>query len=113
MLLVLKNPRRYSLIDELWVDGSDQNELYTDADLSAIDGYNEIVDNYTQQIDDIIDSDEYADAVMLKYELRQNRSEDLAQFGTLSLGNVVFRELRDNGAYGKLKEYIDSKEASV
>ena len=102
--------RRYSLINDIWVDDSDNNEVYTEADLAKVDGYEELVDDYTQKIDDVVDSDEYADALLLKQEIRQNRSDDLANIGALSLGNVVFKELRNNGAYGKLRNYIKEKE---
>ena len=102
--------RRYSLINNSWVDGSDAFEQYKSEDINKVSGYEEIVDAYTQRINELVDNDEYALAVALKQEIRQNRSEDLAQFGALSMGNVVFKELRNNGAYGKLREYIAKKD---
>ena len=110
MIMNNKNPRRYSLLDDVWVDDSDKNEVYTESDLSAVDGYEDIVKNYVSEIDDIVGADEYSDALALKKEIRQNRSDDLKNFGSLSMGNVVFKELRENGAYGKLRNYIKSKE---
>lgn len=110
MVMNNKNPRRYSLLDDVWVDDSDKNEIYTEDDLSAVDGYEDVVKNYVSKIDDIIEADEYSDALALKKELRQNRSDDLKNIGSLSMGNVVFKELRENGAYGKLRNYIKSKE---
>lgn len=107
------NPRRYSIIDNIWVDDSDKNEQYTVEDITTVEGYEEVVDNYTQRINDVVDNDEYADAVALKQEIRQNRSNDLANIGALSMGNVVYKELRESGAYGKLWEYIHEKEAFV
>lgn len=105
--------RRYSLSTDTWVDDSDKNEVYTVDDLAKVEGYEEIVDDLTQQIDDIISADEYADAIALKQEIRKNRSEDLATQGSLSMGNVVFKELRNNGAYGKLRNYIKEKETEI
>ena len=105
--------RRYSLLTDTWLDDSDKNEIYTVDDLAKVEGYEKIVDDLTQQIDDIIAADEYADAVALKQEIRKNRSEDLATQGSLSMGNVVFKELRNNGAYGKLRNYIKEKETKI
>lgn len=108
-----KDARRYSLLDDNWVDESDKFEVYTSADLSAVEGYEDIVNDYVAKIDEVVDSDDYASAKTLKQELRQNRSTDLANIGALSMGNVVFKELRNNGAYGKLREYLKSKEAMM
>lgn len=105
--------RMYSLTNDSWVDNSDQNEVYTVDDIKTVDGYEDVVSDYEQKIDDVISADEYADAVILKQEIRQNRSDDLANVGALSMGNVVFKELRDNGYYGKLREYINQKEAEM
>lgn len=105
--------RRYSLLSDIWLDDSDKNEVYTIDDLAKVEGYEKIVDDLTQQINDIISADEYADAVALKQEIRKNRSEDLATQGSLSMGNVVFKELRNNGAYGKLRNYIKEKETEI
>ena len=102
--------RRYSLVNDSWVGGSDALEQYKPEDINKVSGYEEIVNAYTQRINELIDNDEYAQAVALKQEIRQNRSEDLAQFGALSMGNIVFKELRNNGAYGKLREYIAKKD---
>mgnify|MGYP002706005070 CR=1 FL=1 len=102
--------RRYSLLDDVWVDDSDKNEVYTQDDMVSVEGYEDLVDDYVQRIDDVVDNDLYADAVDLKHEIRQNRSRDLTEIGALSLGNVVFKELRNNGAYGKLRTYLKSKE---
>lgn len=108
-----KNARRYSIVDDIWVDDSDKNELYTEDDLSSVAGYEDIVETYTNKINKAVDNDEYAIASALKSEIRQNRSEDLANIGSLSMGNVVFKELRNNGAYGKLREYLQSKDLEV
>lgn len=106
-----KDARRYSLLEDNWVDESDKFEVYTSADLSAVEGYEDVVEDYVNKINEVVDSDDYASAKALKQELRQNRSTDLANIGALSMGNVVFKELRNNGAYGKLREYLKSKEA--
>lgn len=106
-----KDARRYSLLEDNWVDDSDKFEVYTSADLSAVEGYEDVVEEYVNKINEVVDSDDYASAKALKQELRQNRSTDLANIGALSMGNVVFKELRNNGAYGKLREYLKSKEA--
>lgn len=108
-----KDARRYSLLDDNWVGDSDKFEVYTEAYLSAVEGYEDIVDEYVAKIDDVVDNDRFAAAKDLKQELRQNRSSDLANYGALSMGNVVFKELRNNGAYGKLREYIKSKEEMI
>lgn len=105
--------RRYSLLTDTWLDDSDKNEIYTVDDLAKVEGYEKIVDDLTQQIDDIVAADEYANAIALKQEIRKNRSEDLATQGSLSMGNVVFKELRNNGAYGKLRNYIKEKETKI
>lgn len=108
--IVASANRRYSLIDDDWVDDSDKNEVYTQEDMTAVEGYEDLVADYTARIDDVVDNDLFEDALDLKHEIRQNRSEDLANIGALSLGNVVFKELRNNGAYGKLREYLKTKE---
>ena len=102
--------RRYSLVNDSWVNNSDSVEQYKPEDINKVNGYEDIVDAYTQRINELVDNDEYAQAVALKQEIRQNRTEDLAQFGALSMGNVVFKELRNNGSYGKLREYITKKD---
>lgn len=102
--------RRYSLIENNWVDDSDENEVYTVDDLASIEGYEELVDKYSAEIADVIKNDEYKKALALKQEIRQARSDDLNEFGALSVGNVVFKELRNNGKYGELHNYIKSKE---
>lgn len=102
-----KEARRYSLLDDIWVNDSDEFEQFTDKDYDLVSGYEEVVSDYVDKINDVIAADEYDDAVALKKEIRQNRSDDLANFGSMSMGNVVFKELRNNGAYGRLKEYID------
>lgn len=105
--------RRYSLVDDTWIDESDNNEQYTEADLSSVAGYEDIVNEYTDKINEVVDNDEFAQASALKSEIRQNRSDDLANVGALSMGNVVFKELRNNGAYGKLRDYIKARELEV
>lgn len=105
-----KDARRYSIISNEWVNDSDKLEEYKPEDVSTVDGYEEIVDKYTEEINNAVDNDEYKIAVALKQEIRQNRSNDLANIGSLSMGNVVFKELRNNGSYKKLKDYIASKE---
>lgn len=105
-----KDSRRYSLINDDWVNDSDNLDIFTQNDLSKVSGYESIVDEYTNKINNAVDNDDYNNAVMLKEEIRQNRSDDLAEFGPLSMGNVVFKELRNNGSYGKLKNYIREKE---
>lgn len=105
--------RRYSLINDNWVDDSDKNEVYTEADMSKVEGYEELVDEYSAKIDDVVDNDLYPDAIELKQEIRNNRSEDLKNYGALSLGNVVFKELRNNGQFGKLRNYIKEKEENL
>lgn len=102
--------RKYSICDNCWIDNSNTEEVYTPEDLSKVEGYEEQVEDYTKQIEDVITSDSYADAVALKNEIRLNRSTDLAEKGSLSMGNVVFKELRNNGEFGKLREYIKEKE---
>lgn len=102
--------RRYSIIDDAWIDESNLEERYTESDLSKVEGYEDVVKQYTDKINEVIKSDEYTDAVLLKQEIRQNRSEDLVNKGSLSMGNVVFKELRNNGSFGKLRDYIKSKE---
>lgn len=102
--------RRYSVLNNNWVEGSQYEEVYTPQDIVKVDGYEEQVDEYSKKIDDVIKNNEYAEAVALKQEIRANRSEDLANIGSLSMGNVVFKELRNNGKFGELREYIKSKE---
>lgn len=104
-----KASRRYSLVNDTWVNGSDALEQYKPEDIDKVSGYEAIVDAYTNKINELVDNDEYMQAVALKQEIRQNRTEDLTQFGALSMGNVVFKELRNNGAYGKLRDYISRK----
>lgn len=108
-----KNPRRYSLLDNDWVADSDKYEVYTESDKSTVAGYEDIVSEYVDKINEVVDSDDYFSAKQLKNELRKNRSTDLANIGALSMGNVVFKELRNNGAYGKLREYLKSKESDI
>lgn len=102
--------RRYSILGNDWVDDSNTEEVYTVEDLAKVDGYEDVVDDYSKRIDDVISSDSYAEAVALKQEIRSNRSEDLANIGSLSMGNVVFKELRNNGKFGELREFIKNKE---
>lgn len=109
----IEKPRRYSIIDSNWVDGSDAYEIYTADDIEFVNGYEDIVDDYVERIDYVISHDEYSDAVNLKKEIRQNRSNDLAEKGALSIGNVVFKELRNNGSYGKLKDYLKEKDINT
>ena len=105
-----KDPRRYSLLTDEWINDSDKNEEYRQDDLVDVSGYEDIVKEYSDKIDDIVDNDYFSDAVELKDELRRNRSRDLAEVGALSYGNVVFKELRNNGKYEKLRNYILTKE---
>ena len=105
-----KDTRRYSLVDDMWVNNSDELEHFEPGDISEVEGYEDIVKNYEDAINYAVDNDNYNLAVSLKQEIRKNRSDDLANIGSLSMGNVVFKELRNIGAYGKLKEYIASKE---
>lgn len=102
--------RRYSIINDNWVDNSNTEEVYTAEDLDKVEGYEDVVDEYSKRIDDVIASDSYADAVALKQEIRSNRSDDLLNYGSLSMGNVVFKELRNNGKFGELRDFIKSKE---
>lgn len=108
-----KDARKYSLISDEWVDNSDQNDLYTEDDLNKVTGYEDIVNDYREKIDNAVNSDNFTAALTLKTEIRQNRSEDLFNYGALSMGNVVFKELRNNGAYGKLRDYILKKELEL
>lgn len=102
--------RKYSLVNDNWVDNSDELEQYEQGDLSLVKGYEDIVDNYETKINDFVDNDEQTQASNLLHEIRQNRSNDLANEGSLSMGNVVFKELRNKGAYTKLRDYIRAKE---
>lgn len=108
-----KNDRRYSVVDEEWVNGSDSFENFKPEDLNKVNGWEQVVQDYTDKINDVVDNDELMNAMILKSEIRRNRSDDLAEQGTLSMGNVVFKELRNNGSYGKLKSYIKSKEEEL
>ena len=105
--------RRYSLIEDDWVDNSDEEEEYKQDDINLVSGYEDIVTDYANKIDNVVDNDLYSDALALKTEIRKNRSDDSANEGSLSMGNVVFKELRNNGAYGKLRTYIKDKEAEL
>ena len=105
--------RRYSLIEDDWVDNSDEEEEYKQDDINLVSGYEDIVTDYANKIDNVVDNDLYSDALALKTEIRKNRSDDLANEGSLSMGNVVFKELRNNGAYGKLRTYIKDKEVEL
>lgn len=111
--VVANSARRYSLVDDTWVDNSDENEQYTADDLDSVSGYEDIVTDYSNKIDDYVDNDAFTQASALKSELRQNRSTDLANLGALSMGNVVFKELRNAGAYEKLRKYLRDKELEV
>lgn len=105
-----KDERRYSILENKWINDSDKLEQYQPEDIDKISGYEKIVDDYTAKINNAIDNDEFVIANNLKQEIRQNRSNDLANIGSLSMGNVVFKELRNNGAYGKLRTYLLSKD---
>lgn len=104
------NTRRYSLINDNWVDGTENLEVYTPDDVYKVEGYEDVVADYTSKIDNAIKSDSYAEAIDVKNELRNNRSEDLRTKGSLSMGNVVYKELRNNGKIDELREFIMSKE---
>lgn len=105
--------RRYSIINNSWVDNSNTEEVYTTDDLNKVAGYEDIVKDYTDKINNFVDKDMYPEAAKLKQEIRNNRSEDLKDKGSLSMGNVVFKELRNSGAFGKLRDYINNKELSI
>lgn len=105
-----KDARKYSLVNSSWVDDSDKQGIYSKDDLSSVSGYEEIVNELAQQIDNVVDNDKFDQALELKNQIRQNRSDDLANIGSLSLGNVVFKELRNMGSYDKLRNYIREKE---
>lgn len=105
--------RRYSLVDEEWVNDSDKFEQFTNEDMEKVKGYEAIVNEYNDRINDVVDNDEFMNAMILKAEIRKNRSDDLASKGTMSMGNVVFKELRNIGAYDKLKAYIAGKKEEV
>lgn len=105
--------RRYSLIEDTWVEDSDKEENYKPEDINSVLGYEDIVTDYVNKIEDVISNDNYSDALALKTEIRKNRSDDLANIGSLSMGNVVFKELRNNGAFGKLRAYLKEKEAEL
>lgn len=101
--------RRYSVTDNTWIDDSDKNEVYSESDVNLVAGYEDEVKKYTDLINEYVDNDEYKLAVALKEEIRGNRSKDLREEGALSMGNVVFKELRNAGMYDKLRQYIHSK----
>lgn len=105
-----KDARRYSIINDNWVNDSDKFEVFTQDDIHKVDGYEDIVADYINKINSAVDEDNYNLASALKQEIRQNRSDDLANIGALSMGNVVFKELRSNGSYGKLRDYLRKKE---
>lgn len=110
---IVNSARKYSLVDDTWIDDSDKLEHYTEDDLTTVSGYEDVVNEYAKQIDEFVDNDMFVQASALKAELRKNRSEDLATIGALSMGNVVFKELREMGAYDKLRNYIREKELEV
>ena len=110
---IVNSARKYSLVDDTWIDDSDKLEHYTEDDLTTVSGYEDVVNEYAKQIDEFVDNDMFVQASALKAELRKNRSEDLATVGALSMGNVVFKELREMGAYDKLRNYIREKELEV
>lgn len=101
-----KDARRYSLLTDEWLNNSDKFEEFKPEDIHKVDGYEDIVNDYTEKINNVVDNDNYNEASILKQEIRQNRSDDLANIGSLSMGNVVFKELRNNGSYGKLRDYL-------
>lgn len=108
-----KNLRVYSLKSNDWLFDSDKNDMFTPDDIDKVEGYEDIVSELEEQITNIIDSDAYQAAVALKAQIRQNRSDDLREYGALSMGNVIFKELRNDGYYGKLRDYIKNKEKSL
>lgn len=107
---VAMNKRRYSILNNNWVNQSDEIERYKPDDISDIEGYLDLAADFEKQIDAAIESDSLNEAILLKKTIRQNRSDDLAEKGSLSMGNAVFRELRNSGAYGRLRDYIAEKE---
>ena len=104
------NARQYSIFNDEWVNDSDKFEIFSEEDITKVEGYENIVEKYTQRINNVVDNDSYNEALLLKQEIRQNRSDDLANIGALSMGNIVFKELRNNGSYKKLRDYIRDKE---
>jgi hypothetical protein len=69
------------------------------------------VDQYTQMIDTLIDSSAEDEAFeKLKEKIRNMRASALKRGGELSIENLVFKELRNQGHLDRLSEYLRSNQ---
>ena len=103
------NQGSYSLLKNEWITKPVYNESY---DFSH-DKYIETkVNHYTRLIDKLISnqsSDNSTELKTLKDKLNQMRSEGLQKNGEFAQNNLIFKELRNRGYLGKLKQYLVTK----
>jgi predicted nucleotidyltransferase len=102
-----KDKAAYDLIKDVWV--KEPSKITRDLDDSEVI---HISKTYQKQIDDLIDKGESPEkAKKLKKEIKYLRTSGLEDGdGEYSIGNLVFKKLRNTGYLGKLFDYYNNVE---
>ena len=99
----------YSLLKDKWLRFPEYNPP------KEVD-YSKLLSQYQEKIANVLTSDSISDIKNLINDIRMMRKLSLSENGIYSKGNLVFKELRNNGSidmlYDKLKE-LTSKELSL
>ena len=71
----------------------------------------DIVLDYQEKIDELINSDAQLDAIdALRIEIKNMRTSGLSEDGEYSTGNLAFKELRNSGYIEKLYDFKIKRE---
>ena len=95
----------YSVMNDAWVKEPTKEDI-PEVDQEAIDKafkpwedrYKDLVNTITDEVEDESEIDEFID------ELYELRTKGLSEEGEYSIGNLVFKEVRNNGYLDNLKE---------
>lgn len=96
----------YSIKDDKWI----QKPKYDPPKIDKKE-IEKTATEFKKEIDTVIAKDEGKDkAKQIKTELRKEREHGLHKDGEFSDENIAFKELRNNGAIGKLMNYIKDQD---
>ena len=96
----------YSLLQDKWIKFPEYNPP------SEVD-YSKLLDFYSNKVNNALTSNSIDNIKKIINEIRMLRKISLMQDGEYSKGNLVFKELRNNGSidnlYSKLNDLISQK----
>lgn len=96
----------YSVVKNTWLQAPE----YLGLDFASNDSLQNKVEFYKDMIDKLIDQQADSDTInSLKKKIRTMRGDSIAQSGEFAFGNLIFKDLRNQGYLDKINDYERSR----